>query len=248
MNRLIIIGNGFDLANGLKTSYEDFLVWYLKSKISQVFTSTINYSDALVEIQYNHDSTDDFSNLQDIESINQILENASISWGPSKGVRFREALPNIDEIRSRPIKIKPKSQLFANLISSPKNWTDIEKAYFHALLNSKSGGKYLPSKYSVLNEEFECLKKELLVYITQVDEQFRSDPKVFDVFKLPKGSFFYNLLSWDTRDSILHPGLKTENTEILIVNFNYTNTIREYWENLRTPGGGFQIANYRYTR
>ena len=32
MNRLIIIGNGFDLAHGLKTSYGDFLYW-VKSKI-----------------------------------------------------------------------------------------------------------------------------------------------------------------------------------------------------------------------
>ena len=30
MNRLIIIGNGFDLAHGLKTSYHDFILHYLK--------------------------------------------------------------------------------------------------------------------------------------------------------------------------------------------------------------------------
>ena len=29
MNRLILIGNGFDLAHGLKTSYKDFIFWYL---------------------------------------------------------------------------------------------------------------------------------------------------------------------------------------------------------------------------
>lgn len=28
MNRLILIGNGFDLAHGLKTSYADFIEWY----------------------------------------------------------------------------------------------------------------------------------------------------------------------------------------------------------------------------
>jgi hypothetical protein len=30
MNRLILIGNGFDLAHGMKTSYNDFILWYLK--------------------------------------------------------------------------------------------------------------------------------------------------------------------------------------------------------------------------
>ena len=28
MNRIIIVGNGFDLAHGLKTKYEDFINWY----------------------------------------------------------------------------------------------------------------------------------------------------------------------------------------------------------------------------
>ena len=28
MNRLIIVGNGFDLAHGVKTSYKDFIEWY----------------------------------------------------------------------------------------------------------------------------------------------------------------------------------------------------------------------------
>ena len=28
MNRLILIGNGFDIAHGLKTSYADFIDWY----------------------------------------------------------------------------------------------------------------------------------------------------------------------------------------------------------------------------
>ena len=30
MNRIIIVGNGFDLAHGLKTKYEDFINWYWK--------------------------------------------------------------------------------------------------------------------------------------------------------------------------------------------------------------------------
>jgi hypothetical protein len=32
-NKLILIGNGFDLAFGLKTSYNDFLFWLLKSEV-----------------------------------------------------------------------------------------------------------------------------------------------------------------------------------------------------------------------
>ena len=28
MNRIILVGNGFDLAHGLKTKYEHFINWY----------------------------------------------------------------------------------------------------------------------------------------------------------------------------------------------------------------------------
>ena len=28
MNRLVLIGNGFDLAHGLNTSYKSFILWY----------------------------------------------------------------------------------------------------------------------------------------------------------------------------------------------------------------------------
>jgi hypothetical protein len=33
VNKLIIIGNGFDLALGLKTKYEDFILWILKDAL-----------------------------------------------------------------------------------------------------------------------------------------------------------------------------------------------------------------------
>lgn len=35
MNRLVIIGNGFDLAHGLKTSYKDFIEWYWNNKVKK---------------------------------------------------------------------------------------------------------------------------------------------------------------------------------------------------------------------
>ena len=33
MNRLVIIGNGFDIAHGLKTSYVDFINWYWEQRV-----------------------------------------------------------------------------------------------------------------------------------------------------------------------------------------------------------------------
>lgn len=36
MNRLVIIGNGFDLAHGLKTSYKDFINWYWEQRVLEL--------------------------------------------------------------------------------------------------------------------------------------------------------------------------------------------------------------------
>lgn len=33
MNRIILIGNGFDLAHGYPTKYEDFINWYWNKKV-----------------------------------------------------------------------------------------------------------------------------------------------------------------------------------------------------------------------
>ena len=33
MNRIILIGNGFDLAHGLKTRYEDFIDWFWEQQV-----------------------------------------------------------------------------------------------------------------------------------------------------------------------------------------------------------------------
>ena len=38
MNRLVIIGNGFDIAHGLKTSYMDFINWYWERRLNAMLT------------------------------------------------------------------------------------------------------------------------------------------------------------------------------------------------------------------
>ena len=40
MNRLVIIGNGFDMAHGLKTSYMDLINWYWNQRINSFIDYT----------------------------------------------------------------------------------------------------------------------------------------------------------------------------------------------------------------
>lgn len=52
MNRLVIIGNGFDMAHGLKTSYMDFINWYWNQRVNTfVGNTTMMSEDILCKLQ-----------------------------------------------------------------------------------------------------------------------------------------------------------------------------------------------------
>ena len=51
MNRLVLIGNGFDLAHGLKTSYADFVDWYFEKRYDNLLDTHNDVSeDSLLTI------------------------------------------------------------------------------------------------------------------------------------------------------------------------------------------------------
>ena len=54
MNRLVLIGNGFDLAHGLNTSYEHFIYWYLDQCGNDLLRTTRReVSDGLCSFKIN---------------------------------------------------------------------------------------------------------------------------------------------------------------------------------------------------
>ena len=48
MNRLVLIGNGFDLAHDLKTSYADFIYWYWKRRVTRLHEEKSDTSDDIL--------------------------------------------------------------------------------------------------------------------------------------------------------------------------------------------------------
>ena len=57
MNRLVIIGNGFDMAHGLKTSYKDFITWYWDKRVDAFVGNTPKISgDCLCKLSINADA------------------------------------------------------------------------------------------------------------------------------------------------------------------------------------------------
>ena len=108
MNKLFIIGNGFDLAHGLKTRYSDFLLGYLNKAVSKSIASEPHiYDDELVYILLKKYQLEPFVSLKEFKEFVKL-----------NGV------------------FKCKHPFFDKLInmSIDSNWVDIEYAYYYKLL------------------------------------------------------------------------------------------------------------------
>jgi len=168
MNNLFIIGNGFDLAHELKTSYLDFM-------------------QNLIE--------------RCIKKESNIIKGISI---PTVSVGRKFSLSQINTI----VQSQPScttSLLIRRLLQNMalNNWCDIEHKYFDLLSSVKNTSNTDYRDIKTLNSDFEQLKKELISYLStqQCKNALESYKNIFG---------------------------KLANKNSLILNFNYTDTIRLY--------------------
>jgi len=155
MNRLVIIGNGFDLAHGLPTKYCDFIDDYWKKVVSNTgFPKeykgySIYYEDNMIKIllqlyvnSYEMNSiTEDYLKISSFQNLNNIFDN----WDGD--IIFKNDFFRI--INSR---------------NSIQNWVDIEDEYYKLLKECLKE----PSDNSLvkkLNQEFEAVKQLLEEYL-----------------------------------------------------------------------------------
>lgn len=158
-NRLVLIGNGFDLAHGLKTSYKNFLDWYM-CEAFQMFCNNKSHKDALIKVENKY----------------------SMMTTPfeQKPKTFEEVL-NLISINDRQSLTYP-SHFFERLIDQFKdnNWVDVEiyyfrllKTYFSNFNSSEAEKKELVSK---LNREFDFLIEKLSDYIKTINDTLINIP------------------------------------------------------------------------
>ena len=157
MNRLVLIGNGFDLAHGLKTSYKDFIYWYWKNKIiGSIHSSGKTIDDGLCAITVLKEDKwsvvwlyySEFFKERTGEELYTLLSHAK------------------DEFR---IDFTP---FFENIHKSieTKGWVDIENEYYK-LLEQHTLGEYSEEKVAQLNEQLESLQIRLTKYLMEVNNQ-----------------------------------------------------------------------------
>lgn len=156
MNRLIIIGNGFDLAHGLKTSYKDFIADYFYKAISGIFPSK-PYIDDLIQINlkhgeyYYHNPFNKITPENSIELITEILKGERIFNLEFKSEILKRTFEQIEML----------------------NWVDIEIEYFNVLLRSKNTPAVKRTEaIRKVNRELDFLKEKLCEYLKEKQTSF----------------------------------------------------------------------------
>jgi hypothetical protein len=141
MNRIVLIGNGFDLAHGLKTSYADFINWYWEQWMNKILFSLygLDESDGLCSIRITNYHIPKNTYLNGLDYINALENKPNISF--SKGVLIQEIMKDFEN----------------------SNWVDIESVYYRLLCESMKENPRITHKE--LNKQLDVLTQKLYEYL-----------------------------------------------------------------------------------
>lgn len=163
MNRLVIIGNGFDMAHGLKTSYMDFINWYWEKRLNALVTeNSAVSSDCLCDLEIkNTTECPNWFNFFYSHSFRNLLTGKWI-YPPSEIIGG--FIDNKDDF-------SVKCSIFFESIRhsiETKGWVDIENEYYQLL---KRCTKNAECDYSVkeLNEQLAYLQEKLVDYLRTIE-------------------------------------------------------------------------------
>ncbi len=222
MNRLIIIGNGFDLAHGLKTRYSDFMLDYLRGALIEANSGNLSrsfiYKDELIRIK-----GEDRINSLPNNTLSGIIEQKTVA----------DFLKAMRDYRFYHVSL---SGFMEKLIShnTEFNWVDIENLFHKELLrvlsdyHSDFKREDAKIKLKELNEEMEFLKVKLVEYFSKIELKFNwncntpDSMNMLGVFKIGAA-----------KKSVRYPHYN-EAIDTRVLNFNYTNIANHYCKELES--------------
>lgn len=220
MNRLILIGNGFDLAHGLKTSYHDFILDYLKECFKIALDDLkirkesrgyrILHSDKLIEIRVLN-ANNQYYDTHPIITIKEIKDQIIFSDS------FHKIKSLADSIGVT-INYKGSFPQFLLYETQTKKWVDIEGLYYEELKKYLKLYNRDKDKHGVadtkdlktLNNQLDFIKEELKKYLTKIQSE--------------------GFLRINELDKIIYGSNKQGDIpeKILFLNFNYTFFAEKY--------------------
>lgn len=201
MNRIIIIGNGFDKAHGLATGYRDFIDSYWINVSGHIFndykcrlaeqwgsiTDPSPYEDELVRFEIfrdNQHKTPEPSYPQSNSNPYDKVRWLIAMFNDGTNVRYRGS-----------VRLTFKNKFFEHISDrcSLNNWVDIENEYYGKLkeLLAEEDAVIRSEKVRALNQEFDAVKKRLETYLAAVAQEsqiepFQSIQEAFDSIIDPK--------------------------------------------------------------
>ncbi len=209
MNRIILIGNGFDKAHKLDTGYEDFINHFWSEFAVKIFSEGKQYLESYeyrqddnvyayfkINRQGECDSKISLSELRDHASEIKTLSELQATIADYNAKR-RELC--------RKTKSDPHGHCSGGSVSfelnicnsflkrisekAIENWVDIEREYYDALVEllSENDSKKRNEKVKILNDEFNAVKRLLVEYLIQVNDKKKPEilESVNDAFRSP---------------------------------------------------------------
>ncbi|MEP7375882.1 MAG: AbiH family protein [Chitinophagaceae bacterium] len=149
LNRIVLIGNGFDLAHGLPTTYRDFIDWYMREAFD-CFRKGTSYNDKLVELKYKYaGSITQFRPAKTLEEVVQMMASNSYQ------------------------SINYKSKFFEHLIQLfySGSWVNIEREYYQQLIKIFDNEPSTIEAIKLLNTEFDFMIEKLADFFKIVNAQ-----------------------------------------------------------------------------
>lgn len=224
MNKLIIIGNGFDLRHQVPTGYTDFVTWYLSTLIDAALLEA-NDNSPLFKVTANRLSMG--TNLKTVKSSLDIAKHYI-----SDPINFSSVHFSINGGMYK-FAIETKSQLIDELLNHHNDlkWIDVEATYYELLKNILSDmssnhfkRSFIP-KIQQLNEELSIIRSLLKKYLGIVS---RGALPVDNFAYIAHDPIPFNTIIDDkSRSLILNHLDKPLGSEIpiqsvMFLNFNYT--------------------------
>lgn len=209
MNRLILVGNGFDLAHGMKTSYKDFMLWLIKKGLRQAVEDDFFNSD-IFSIEYNK-AKPDFE-IENIFQSSYFNNHIRVEFSKEKVGNISTPQIYFAYNDAYSFKIYTRSMFFFGLLSSLQNeklWVNIEMDYYRYLKNIAFGQGIYSDEIEILNNDFELLKINLIEYLDSLQVP-NNNPEIIKLIVQPS--------SFDG---------KVPNQTTLL-SFNYTNLAGNY--------------------
>ncbi|WP_285059172.1 AbiH family protein [Pedobacter ginsengisoli] len=222
INRLILLGNGFDLAHGLKTTYNDFIIWYLVQAMEKA-SMHLEYKDGLMTINCPHfyainslynqglDKVPDFVNYFYHHGFSHMISEA--------GLKFQ----GWQNIYQNPFKFNLRSDLLSTLLTSCSNanWVDIENTFYDKLKDvlKHENPQQKEKEIADLNQSFQIIIYMLEAYLSTLDGSTNVAGYETIINSCFEPDEFVGLTNEDVNGTI---------DQTMILNFNYTSTIRNY--------------------